>query len=344
MWTRLRWPFKALLIALPILLFVYVANKFNWINKVNDLQNTTTNTVDNNSRIENNSQTDGSKKSGSGAATTIGEKRIFGYQAEAPIGPVMKGVVEVGASGFNSFVVNIDKQKRWAIVSKDFGKSFVYEGLATTDDIRKGLRDYISNMGEKGVMSKNIHFVVSSGAMKEAKTPVIISELKKMGFVVNTVTPEQEGKLALKSVLPRTYYDNSFVVDIGSGNTKISYPTTADATTAIEAPGAKYYEKGVTDAEASAQVKAAAAKIPANKREVCFIIGGVPFELAKAIRTDEERYTVLMNPEEYNFPEDKKKVICGLNIYKAIKEATNCDTFVFDWDANFSIGFLLGLP
>jgi hypothetical protein len=344
MWTRLRWPFKALLIALPILLFVYLANKFNWINKVSDIQNITANNIADNTNEGNKTPTDGTKKSGGEATTTNGEKRMFGYQAEAPISPVMKGIVEVGASGFNSFVVNIDKQKRWAIVSKDFGKSFVYEGLATTDDIRKGLRDYISNMGEKGVMSKNIHFVVSSGAMKEAKTPVIISELKKMGFVVNTVTPEQEGKLALKSVLPKTYYDNSFVVDIGSGNTKISYPTAADATTAIEAPGAKYYEKGVSDADANAQVKLAASKIPTNKREVCFIIGGVPYELAKAIRSDDERYTVLMNPEEYNFPEDKKKVICGLNIYKSIKDATNCDTFVFDWDANFSIGFLLGLP
>jgi hypothetical protein len=33
----------------------------------------------------------------------------------------------------------------------------------------------------------------------------------------------------------------------------------------------------------------------------------------------------------------------GLNIYKAIEDATKTDTFVFDWDANFTIGFLLGL-
>lgn len=33
----------------------------------------------------------------------------------------------------------------------------------------------------------------------------------------------------------------------------------------------------------------------------------------------------------------------GLNIYKAIADATGTDTFVFDWDANFTIGFLLGL-
>jgi hypothetical protein len=38
-----------------------------------------------------------------------------------------------------------------------------------------------------------------------------------------------------------------------------------------------------------------------------------------------------------------KKMGSGLNIYKAITDATNTDTFVFDWDSNFTIGFLLGL-
>jgi hypothetical protein len=341
MWTRLRWPFKAIIIAAPILLLMYFANKYNWIVKPNDVpeQHTTTNTNTNSESGGGSNQSNSKKETG----TTTGTKRTFAYSPEVPVNPTMKGIIEVGATGFNSFVVNIDKEKRWQIVSKDFGKSFVYEGLASTDDIRKGLRDYIAGMGEKGVSSKNIHFVISSGAMKETKTTGIISELKKMGFVVNTVTPEQEGKLALKSVLPKSYYNNSFVVDIGSGNTKISFPN-GEALSAFEAPGAKYYEKGNTDADAYVQVKAAASKVPSNKREVCFIIGGVPFELAKAIRTGQERYTVLMNPNEYNFPTDKKKVLCGLNIYKALKDATNCDTFVFDWDANFSIGFLLGLP
>jgi hypothetical protein len=38
-----------------------------------------------------------------------------------------------------------------------------------------------------------------------------------------------------------------------------------------------------------------------------------------------------------------KKMAAGLNIYKALVDATNTDTFVFDWDANFTIGFLLSL-
>jgi hypothetical protein len=82
--------------------------------------------------------------------------------------------------------------------------------------------------------------------------------------------------------------------------------------------------------------------VPENKRNVCFIIGGVPFTLAKQHRNGEERFTVLNSPDKYK-PEDKK-MASGLNIYKAINDATKCDTFVFDWDTNFTIGFLLSLP
>ena len=90
------------------------------------------------------------------------------------------------------------------------------------------------------------------------------------------------------------------------------------------------------------QVKAQASRVPAKNREVCFIIGGTPFDLAKTHRKADERYTVLKPPASYNA--DKPKTKAGLNIYKSLQDATGCDTFVFDWDANFSIGFLLQLP
>src|SRR5690349_18551410 len=53
----------------------------------------------------------------------------FNYIKEKVENGTLYGVVEVGASGFNSFVINMDNKKRWEIVSKDFGKSFIYEGL-----------------------------------------------------------------------------------------------------------------------------------------------------------------------------------------------------------------------
>ena len=268
------------------------------------------------------------------------ETREFNYTPEKPENGTLRGVVEVGATGFNSFVINMDNQKRWEIVSKDFGESLAYEGLATTEDIRAGLKKYLAAMFDKGVAKNNMHFVISSGAQKEPKTTTISNELKKMGYVVNNVTAEQEGKFGFNATVPPAFADNSFLVDIGSGNTKISWDENGTLRS-IELPGAKYYEKGTPDDQVYNEVKAQISKIPANKRNVGFILGGVPFTLAKQHRNGEERYTVLKTPQAYNAAD--KKMASGLNIYKAINDATGTDTFVFDWDANFTIGFLLGL-
>ncbi|GEO10190.1 hypothetical protein [Segetibacter aerophilus] len=268
------------------------------------------------------------------------ESREFNYTPEKPENGTLRGVVEVGATGFNSFVINMDNQKRWEIVSKDFGESLAYEGLATTEDIRAGLKKYLAAMFDKGVSKNNMHFVISSGAQKEPKTTTISNELKKMGFVVNNVTAEQEAKFALKATVPPSFADNSFMVDIGSGNTKISWDENGNLKSQ-ELPGAKYYDKGTSDEDVYSQVKTQASKIPEGKRNVGFIIGGVPFTLAKQHRKGEERYTVLNAPASYKAAD--KKMASGLNIYKAISDATKTDTFVFDWDANFTIGFLLSL-
>lgn len=197
-------------------------------------------------------------------------------------------------------------------------------------------------MFEKGVNKNNMHFVISSGAQKVPKTTIISNELKKIGYVVNLVTAEQEGKYAFKATVPPSYQDNSFLVDIGSGNTKISWQEGSNLKS-LETTGAKYYDKGTPDAQVNSEVMAKAGKIPEGKRNVCFIIGGVPFTLAKQHRKGEERYTVLNAPDTYK-PGNDKKMASGLNIYKGIADATKCDTFVFDWDANFTIGFLLSLP
>jgi hypothetical protein len=271
-------------------------------------------------------------------ATT--DTRHFNYTPEKPENGTLRGVVEVGATGFNSFVINMDNQKRWEIVSKDFGESLAYEGLATTEDIRAGLKKYLAAMFDKGVAKNNMHFVISSGAQKEPKTTTISNELKKMGYVVNNVTADQEGKFGFNATVPPAFADNSFLVDIGSGNTKISWEENGKLQS-LELPGAKYFEKGTPDDQVYNEVKSKVSRIPESKRNVGFVLGGVPFSLAKQHRTGEERYTVLRAPQSYKAPD--KRVASGLNIYKGIIDATGTDTFVFDWDANFTIGFLLGL-
>jgi hypothetical protein len=261
----------------------------------------------------------------------------FNFTPPAPSNGKLKGVVELGATGFNSFIIRVDGQKNWKLEKAEYGVSLVKEGLATDDDIKSGLRRYISDMVSFGVGARDIHFVISSGAKKEAITEKISAALKTMGYFVNEVTPEQEGKLALKAALPRDYQSRAFVTDIGSGNTKISWLPGG----ALEAPGAKYYQNNLSAGQVYQEVKGKAEQVPSNLRNTCFIIGGVPYELAKQHRNGKERYTVLKAPADYK-PEGAKQE-AGLNIYGAIADATGCKQFVFDWDANFTIGFLLGI-
>ena len=264
----------------------------------------------------------------------------FDYTPGVPVNGKLKGVAELGATGFNYFIVRIDAQKNWKLEKAEFNVSLIKENLATEEDIKEGLRKYISAMFDYGVGPKDIHFVVSSGAAKEPSTGKIISALKAMKYYVNVVTPLQEAKLAYQAAMPREFRNSGFVVDIGSGNTKIAWMS-GSAPTGLELPGAKYYQEDQTDAAVYKEVSAKIKMVPSNLRGKCFIIGGVPFSLAKQSRNGLERYTVLKAPGDYTGKDVKEK--SGLNIYKAIADATGCQQFVFDWDANFTIGFLLGL-
>jgi hypothetical protein len=272
---------------------------------------------------------------------TTSETAAFAYTPPAPVDGKLRGVVELGASGFNSFIIKVDKEKRWNLEKSEFGNSLVTENMATDEDVRIGLKKYIGSMLDYGVGSKDIHFVVSSGAAKADVTQKITRVLKSLGYVVNQVTPEQEGQLALKSVLPAEYAGKAFVVDIGSGNTKISWVKDGKVS-ALESYGAKYFQDGTDDSKVYQEVSAKAKQIPADLRNTCFIIGGVPFEMAKEVRKGKERYTTLSAPLAYSKLSNAKSK-AGVNIYKAVTDATGCKQFVFDWDANFTIGFLLGL-
>ena len=268
-------------------------------------------------------------------------KKAFSYSSPEPVEGKLKGVVELGASGFNSFIIKVDSQKRWKLEKSEFGNSLVTENMATDEDIRIGLKKYIGTMLDFGVGKKDIHFVVSSGAAKAEVTTKITNALKSLGYVVNQVTPEQEGQLALKSVLPAEYANKAFVIDIGSGNTKISW-IAGSGIKAIETYGAKYFQEGTDDKKVYDEVNAKAKQIPSDLRKTAFIIGGIPFEMAKEVRKDKERYTVLSSPAGYAKMTNAKSK-AGINIYKAVADATGCEEFVFDWDANFTIGFLLTL-
>lgn len=273
-------------------------------------------------------------------STPAPSRSSFSYSPPAPVGGRMKGIVELGATGFNSFIITVDAQKNWKLEKADYGSSLMYEKMTNDADISSGLKNYIAEILAYGVSGKDIHFVISSGAQKVDIAKKIISVLKGMGYYVNTVNPSQEGTYALKCVLPKSYQNRAFVVDLGSANTKISWME-SNVIRNAETFGSKYYQNKTPDSAVYQDAKSKCSVIPSNQSQTCFIIGGIPFELAGQVRNGEERYTVLNAPGAYTAKGEKQKA--GINIYKGIADATGCEQFVFDWHANFAIGFLLGL-
>lgn len=276
-----------------------------------------------------------------GASVDSTNRMAFSYQPAEPVGGKLRGVVELGASGFNSFIVRTDGANRWKLQQAAYDNSLIMENMASDDDIRRGLRAYIVKMLDYGVAGQDIHFVVSSGASLARGTRRLIQNLASMGYVVNTMTAAKEGALGLRVALPPPYADKAFVVDIGSGSTEISW-LLAGVPQSVETYGSKYFEQGMDGEMVASDVLAKASQVPLRLRETCFIIGGVPYELAKRLRKGKERYTVLAAAQAYHM--DDAKIKAGLNIYQTIAKTTGCQQFIFDWDANFTIGYLLALP
>ncbi len=264
----------------------------------------------------------------------------FRYTPPSPVGGKLKGIVELGSYGFNSFVIYMDRDRNWELKNAEFGINAIYNKLGDRE-ILELLKQYIKHLEKFGVPDKNIHFVVSSGAAKEEKVIKIVSVIRQIGYVVNVVSMENEGKYALVSILPKTFKKEAFVVDIGSGNTKISWINDDNKISSVECHGARYKQKNISDGDAYKDAFSKVKEIPESRRKLCFIMGGVPYQMAKEGRKQKQRYTVLDTIDEYSFDDERSN--SGLNIYHAIRSSTCCERFVFDWNSNFSIGFLLSL-
>jgi len=213
----------------------------------------------------------------------------FNLQPTKPINGKLKGVVELGASSFNSFIINVDKNLNWELKKNEFGASAIAEGETDLNKVSKKLKSYIQKIIDYGVVSENIHFVVSSGAIKEEITKTIVNELEKIGYHINIVTPEEEGIYALKAVLLKRFNNIAFVVDIGSGNTKISFFDENNNIKAIESYGAKYFQKNITDSIVYNDIKFKTITVPTARTSYCFMMGGVAYKLAKSVRKGKEK-------------------------------------------------------
>lgn len=273
----------------------------------------------------------------------------FAYTAPEVKDGKLSAVVEMGATGFNSFIIQRDGSA-WSLVKAAYGTSGVIEGATDDKAISEKLKAYIKELIDAGVPGKYIYFVVSSGAAKEPIVEQITRLLKEMKYVVNTVTPEQEAIYGYKATVPAEYEDKAFFVDMGSGNTKIAYKQGGKIVT-YETYGTKYGKKDISDATAAQEVQALLAKVPENLRQHCFLIGGIPYDLAKfqhGGNVDARYITLAPSAEDYagyaKANADNAKLAAGLNIYKAMLEgAKGCEYVVFDSKTNFTIGYLLGL-
>jgi len=261
----------------------------------------------------------------------------------------LKAIVEMGATGFDYSIIRINEKKQWELFKYKPGWSRAYEGDANYDSILKKINKYIAEIRKFGVSSSDIHFVISSGANQQKNVQTMTSALVTLGYVVNTVTPQEEATYALNCALPNMYDGKGFVVDVGSSNTKIAWTDNGKVVTQI-ANGSKYRIRKIDDNEVYNSIKNSLKDMPEECKKCCFIIGGVPYQLANIARVDNERYTQLKSPNHYSpasfklKPDDLEKLKGGLNIYKAISDGAGCKSFVFDWGSHFGIGLLLKLP
>ena len=266
----------------------------------------------------------------------------FTYTAP-PVGiGVQRGIISLGPTGFDAFIIRIDAQHNWALEKSNYGVSLLKEGMATPADIVNLLKERIGEMVSYGVGKTNIHFIVSAGSRAVEGTQKIIDATESLRFKVNTKTPYEEARLAFKATVPASFQSESFLVDMGSGITKIAWMADGKVKS-LTSYGSKYFQDTISDNAVYDDVVIKAQQIPAGNRKRCFILGGAPSDLAKESNNRSGPYTVLKLPEQYGIIKNAK-LRSGLNIYKAIQKTTQCSQFIFDWHSDFSIGYLLSLP
>ena len=276
------------------------------------------------------------------SSETVTEKEAFQYVVPKPVNGALYGVIELGGSGFNSFVIEIDSTGTWELIEAKFGESKVYDGDVSLELIKSGLETYMQGMLDKGVQADRVYFVQSSTASESEKVQEINTVLKELGYWVKNVDANEEGTFAFNAVMPDLFKSNSLMIDIGSGNTKITWLENGEVHN-ITVNGSKYFQDGISDEEVYQKIKTALTGIPSDRMERCFMIGGAPYGLAKLDEDYYDRFTPLKEPSFYSNLDDKKTQ-AGLNIYKSFYDnLENCKHFVFDWDSNFSVGYLLQL-
>lgn len=281
--------------------------------------------------------------------TTISK---FDYTPVLPEDGKIKAVVIIGAAGFDGFIIKIDKDKNWESKKAYWGKeSNIWDGNASSEEIMKGFRSFLGTIAKDGKefgsknLDRRVQLIVSSGASKvNTTTSKIIKALTKNKWIPTKISAEKEAEYGFIASVPEEHRNDSFFVDIGSGNTKIAWMENDKFNTA-EGPGAKAYKIPKTKEGVYEDIKNLLENVPDDLRERAFMLGGVPYKLAKKVKNDDKFYTTLLQPCQYetqDFKEkSREKMEYGLKIYEAIQDATGTEQYIFPWHSNFGIGFLI---
>jgi predicted nucleic acid-binding Zn ribbon protein len=247
----------------------------------------------------------------------------FKYMPPAPENGVSKCIVEIRKTGLVSFIVKVDAQNRWRLEKSDLDSSLVKDDLVKNKkDISAG--DYIAGITNYGVDKRNIRFVAAAGLETLAMT-----EIRNLGFAISLFDSREEIRWEFAATVPKQYEKSSFFVKISSGKTVIAW---------MEDETLQFKESPASDDKQTGRL---AKEVPTNKRGYCFIAGDIPAKMAATHRSGNERYTVLNAPGTYNFTGAGEQN--GLAVYRAVYEASGCNTFVYDWETNAVIGCLLPL-
>lgn len=267
-------------------------------------------------------------------------KHSFDYKPCTPTQGELMAVIELGSLGLNYFIVEIDNDGCWALKKSAFGRSNFIYGVNTNSEIVSNIREFRNEIIDFGITKNNIHVIASSSVVKVEDIPALNNQLTKLGLTIKSISAKDEARYALLSTVPKEFIEESFIVDIGSGNTKLAWVESGD-TLSLEIHGSKYFLSDVQDTTVFREVRDALLQVPEKNRNLCFVLGGMIYEFVKdKVNESDGRYFVLDEPGEY--PTDNEKLRAANVIYNALYlEPTY--SYIFDSESNFSIGYLISL-
>ena len=126
-------PFARILIVLAIVAGIFFGVKYLFPGVIGGSTDTVT-TSETTTPTTEPTTTDTNNNGGTTTSTPS-----FNYTAPEPVNGKLRGVVELGATGFNSFIIRADAQKNWKLEKADYGSSLLYESMTNDADITAGL-------------------------------------------------------------------------------------------------------------------------------------------------------------------------------------------------------------